>query len=88
MGGRRRRRRLNPEDGTGALGFLNAMADLPKLHDQRGNAVCVSLSRSFAVSVLILLGTPFCVTAAGQGILRVCADPNNLPFSNERGRGI
>ena len=26
--------------------------------------------------------------AADQHVLRVCADPNNLPFSNERGEGL
>ena len=47
-----------------------------------------SLSRSFRCQVLIWLGTTFCVTAAGQGTLRVCADPNNLPFSNNTGQGL
>ena len=27
-------------------------------------------------------------TAAGDGVLRVCADPNNLPFSNRAGEGF
>ncbi len=27
-------------------------------------------------------------SAAGGGVLRVCADPNNLPFSNRRGEGL
>ena len=47
-----------------------------------------SLSRSFRCQVLIWLGAAFCVTAAGQGTLRVCADPNNLPFSNNTGQGL
>ena len=37
----------------------------------------------------VLLGTLGCGTSR-QGVapLRVCADPNNLPFSNERGEGF
>jgi mxaJ protein len=27
-------------------------------------------------------------TRASAQVLRVCADPNNLPFSNERGEGF
>ena len=47
-----------------------------------------SLSRSFRCQALIWLGTAFCVTAAGQHTFRVCADPNNLPFSNHMGQGL
>lgn len=40
----------------------------------------------FAAAVLALCG---CAAAAhGEQILRVCADPNNLPFSNEAGEGF
>ena len=35
---------------------------------------------------LMLLAAP--LFAAGPNTLRVCADPNNLPFSNERGEGF
>ena len=32
---------LDPRDGTAALGFVNAMRDLPDAHDQGGHALCV-----------------------------------------------
>jgi PQQ-dependent dehydrogenase (methanol/ethanol family) len=32
---------LNGVDGTGALGFVNAMSDLGEAHDEGGHAVCV-----------------------------------------------
>jgi len=47
-----------------------------------------SLSHSFRCRALIWLGTAFCITAAGQRTLRICADPNNLPFSNQTGQGL
>jgi mxaJ protein len=47
-----------------------------------------SLSHSFRCQALIWLGTACCCTAADQHALRVCADPNNLPFSNRRGQGL
>lgn len=43
--------------------------------------------RVLACSLLLLAGG--CVAAAEPGrVLRVCADPNNLPFTNERGEGF
>jgi len=38
------------------------------------------------LSLLSLAVLP--VLAAGQTVLRVCADPNNLPFSNNKGEGF
>jgi len=38
--------------------------------------------------VLIWFGAALCCTAADQRILRVCADPNNLPFSNRTEEGL
>jgi quinoprotein dehydrogenase-associated probable ABC transporter substrate-binding protein len=58
---------------------------------------------ALAGNILLLIAVPSCAnhqapptitTAAVQqftrpaGVLRVCADPNNLPFSNERGEGF
>jgi quinoprotein dehydrogenase-associated probable ABC transporter substrate-binding protein len=39
------------------------------------------------LSLIAICGGISC-TAADQRTLRVCADPNNLPFSNETGQGI
>jgi quinoprotein dehydrogenase-associated probable ABC transporter substrate-binding protein len=47
-----------------------------------------SLSHSFRCQALILLGTAVCCIAGDQHTLRVCADPNNLPFSNQAGQGL
>src|SRR3712207_329010 len=46
--------------------------------------MCSSSLRAAAVAGLILI-----VGASAEGReLRVCADPNNLPFSNEAGEGL
>src|SRR5690242_2755210 len=46
-----------------------------------------------AISALVLLALFACTScstahADAPGALRVCADPNNLPFSNEKGQGF
>jgi quinoprotein dehydrogenase-associated probable ABC transporter substrate-binding protein len=41
---------------------------------------------SRCLSALLLFAIPS--LAADQRVLRVCADPNNLPFSNDRGEGF
>ena len=38
--------------------------------------------------ILLGLTTALCFAAADQHTLRVCADPNNLPFSNRAGQGL
>lgn len=47
---------------------------------------------SVRVAILMVLsaacGAPQADTSARQELLRVCADPNNLPFSNDRGEGF
>jgi mxaJ protein len=45
---------------------------------------------AFLVAGLVTLGVLTVVTprAAAPALLRVCADPNNLPFSNRRGEGF
>ena len=53
-------------------------------------------SNGVAALLIVLLGTGASVcTAAGQGVdlvnrtaLRVCADPANMPFSNDKGEGF
>jgi mxaJ protein len=45
----------------------------------------VNRSKFAAIAVTILLALP---GHADARVLRVCADPNNLPFSNERGEGF
>lgn len=48
----------------------------------------LSLSHSFRCQALILLGAAIGCTAGDQHTLRVCADPNNLPFSNKAEQGL
>jgi mxaJ protein len=49
----------------------------------------MSLRSHRGISIAVFcLGTRLCCFAADQHTLRVCADPNNLPFSNEMGQGI
>jgi mxaJ protein len=40
------------------------------------------------IAALTLLGAAACAGKAGPPTLRVCADPNNLPFSNRAGDGF
>jgi mxaJ protein len=47
-----------------------------------------SLSPSLRRCALISLGTVLCCAAADRPNFRVCADPNNLPFSNRLGQGL
>jgi mxaJ protein len=47
-----------------------------------------SLFHSFRRQLLIWLATALCCTAAGQRTLRVCADPNSLPFSDRTEQGL
>jgi mxaJ protein len=47
-----------------------------------------SLSHNLCGRALIWLITALCCTAADQRTLRVCADPNNLPFSNQAEDGL
>ena len=41
-----------------------------------------------ALCCVLVLGTAGCGARAQTGVMRVCADPNNLPFSNDRGQGF
>ena len=43
-----------------------------------------SLSRNWVLQAAIPLATALCCAAADQHTLRICADPNNLPFSNQK----
>ena len=43
---------------------------------------------SSSLRTLVLIGALLAAGAAGARELRVCADPNNLPFSNEAGEGF
>src|SRR5678816_3461 len=47
-------------------------------------------SRSLRVLAILAASLPVCAfaRAATPTELRVCADPNNLPFSNRRGEGF
>src|SRR6476659_7921522 len=52
---------------------------------RRREGCCMSsFYRSVCVSAMLLSAA----SAGEQRVLRVCADPNNLPFSNEAGEGF
>jgi quinoprotein dehydrogenase-associated probable ABC transporter substrate-binding protein len=44
-----------------------------------------ALGACFALG--LALGAPAAAAAPGQGVLKVCADPSNLPLSNNKGEG-
>lgn len=50
----------------------------------------MKISPSILLWVALLVGVSSCAEsrAAPTRVLRVCSDPNNLPFSNERGEGF
>ena len=79
---------LDPRDGTAALGFVNAMTRPEGRHDAREAALCLRAAVAWrcVVGLLALACAGGAAVAARE--LRVCADPNNLPFSNERGRRL
>src|SRR6266516_1692458 len=41
-----------------------------------------------ALGIVLAICAGFASTPAAPSPLRVCADPNNMPFSNERGEGF
>ena len=46
------------------------------------------MKRSWSVVICMLIALPFLCAAAQARELKVCADPNNLPFSNRREQGF
>ena len=53
----------------------------------RRKAACCMYSRFLSCSAIAAAGVALPCAAAGR-VLRVCADPNNLPFSNKRREGF
>jgi len=51
----------------------------------------VSFSRGRGFAVLITAASALCAhygaAAENEGVLKVCADPSNLPLSNDKGEG-
>ena len=54
----------------------------------RGRSLFRHLVPSLAALAAVALSGVAAADDAAQGVLRVCADPNNLPFSNARGEGF
>jgi quinoprotein dehydrogenase-associated probable ABC transporter substrate-binding protein len=57
------------------------------------NALSKAAKAQFRIPLCVFAGQPAAVATVPQitrpaGVLRVCADPNNLPFSNQRGEGF
>jgi mxaJ protein len=47
------------------------------------------MTRFWLLAAFLYVMLPIMAASAAEGaVLRVCADPNNLPFSNERGEGF
>lgn len=44
--------------------------------------------RNSVIAIAVLIGSASTAASASDGQLRVCADPNNLPFSNGAGAGF
>jgi mxaJ protein len=50
--------------------------------------VLASVALGAVTTLVFAEGAPSTSNERGEGTLRVCADPNNLPFSNERRQGF
>ncbi|HEX2167779.1 MAG TPA: substrate-binding domain-containing protein [Longimicrobiales bacterium] len=51
-------------------------------------AVMTGIARALMAAVLMLASAACAATSDRSRVLRVCADPNNMPFSNEAGEGF
>jgi hypothetical protein len=71
------------------LGFPARIARLETRNSQRRSQPPL-LRKLTLVKTALLLALLFAVgnAAASERVLQVCADPNNLPFSNQRGEGL
>ena len=89
---------LDPRDETSALGFVGAIKDCQITRAREERSMCSRFLDVSAVLVcaVMLIGchTTKPVNSAStksasskQRVLRVCSDPNNLPFSNEQREG-
>jgi quinoprotein dehydrogenase-associated probable ABC transporter substrate-binding protein len=47
----------------------------------------LALGAGLAIATSFMLSAPGAVAAPGVGVLKVCADPSNLPLSNSKGEG-
>ena len=87
---------LDPRDATAGNGFGGALADLKAATTRGGHALRLLAGRQPVKRVL--LGStgrwsrrwrwPPVRPSLARPPLRVCADPNNLPFSNRAGDGL
>ena len=65
---------------------------LPRLSPRWRRAICAAAT-ALAIGLMSILmfqteRVRAQVTGPGGGLLRVCADPNNMPFSNDKGQGF
>ena len=49
---------------------------------------CLQVLATVVLALLTAVGTAGAQAAVTHGLLRVCADPQNMPFSNEKGEGF
>jgi hypothetical protein len=91
LGRRHRLGRPGPARRHRGLGFVNAMRDLPQAHAPRAACCTCSRCRGSADAKWLALLVLACAGAAGgatRADVRVCADPDNLPYSHEDGSGF
>ena len=82
MGRSHRLRRLEFERRNRGAWLRECDGRSAEIHNQRRNALC------FFATLAQSSSCRFALTAASRRVLRVCADPNNLPFSNQAGEGL
>ncbi len=82
---------LDSRDSTAALGLVDGNEGSSAVHDEGRRPLCL---RSQVAQLLALcalaLASAGCARPEQRAVatLRVCSDPNNLPFSNAKGQGF
>ena len=78
---------VSADDPYAALGVVGAMKDIKKYHAARRHSLCLQFLRLVARRCRGCAHASAVRCTAPQE-LRVCADPNNLPFSNQQQQGF
>ena len=74
--------------GRRRSGFVGATARPAERHHQGRDALCLRAAAALALAAAAACSPGAPVADAAPSELRVCADPNNLPFSNAKARGL
>lgn len=63
------------------------LAALTRNYDHDNGTAVIRLPLLGLIVIVLALAMPFTTATSARGLV-VCADPNNLPFSNQAGQGF